>query len=315
MTVPTAEQIAAVYEVAIKAKNDQTPRTVQSHEGHLGPSDIGYCRAKAVLMVKGVERTDSRSAWAANVGTAVHEWVHDALRTAFPTWIVDTHRVTATLPHTGAQISGTFDVLVPEWNAVLDNKTVDGYEKIKRFGVSQNHRFQRHLYALGALEAGLLDPERPILVGNVYLDRSGQEKVPYVDLEEFDPLLTSDIDAWVEDVIYAAQHGEEGSRDVAAPVCEVFCEFFTVCRGGLPVDQNDVIAGPEVDEAVMLYVEGRDLESQAKKMKDQAKAVLSGLNGIAAGYQVRSTVVPESTIESYTRAASVRLDVRKVRNG
>lgn len=310
---PTAEMIASIVETAIKAKSDSTPRTIQSREGHIGPSDIGYCRAKAVLMVKGVEQTDSRSAWAANVGSAIHEWVEDALAQAFPTWIIDSHRVTARLPKTGAEISGSFDLLIPEWNAVLDIKTVDGYEKILRFGTSQNHKYQRHLYALGALQEGLLDDTKPIIVGNVYLDRSGVEKKPYVVIEEMDPTLTDEVDMWLEDVIYAAQHGEEGSRDVAAPVCEVWCEFFTACRGGLPVDQNDVIDGPEVRDAVTMYVEGRDMEGKGRKMKDEAKTVLAGLNGISNGYQVRSTTIPESTIDSYQRAASVRLDVRKVR--
>lgn len=311
--IPSSEEIATIFGIAIKAKSDSSPRTVQSREGMIGPSDIGFCRSKAALTISGVPRSDSRSAWAANVGTAIHEWVEDALREAFPAWLVESNRVTATLPN-GAEISGTFDVLVPDWNAVLDIKTVDGFENIKRFGTSQNHRYQRHLYALGAVQGGLLDESKPVYVGNVYLDRSGRNPEPYVSIEEFDPTLTDEIAAWVDDVIYAVQHNEEAARDVAAPVCERICEFFTACRGGLPVEQNEAIDGEEVRQAVILYVEARDTKKEAERQMDEAKAVLSGLNGVAAGYQVRSTFIPESEVPGYMRAASTRLDVRRVRS-
>lgn len=310
--IPDANEIAMIVNTAIKAKSDSTPRTIQGREGRIGPSDIGFCRQKAALMTRGTAQTDSRAAWPANVGTAIHEWVEDALRGFFPGWIIEGQRVTATLPN-GAEISGTPDVIVPEWNAVLDIKTVDGFENIKRFGTSQNHKFQRHLYAMGAVQADLLDGERTVYVGNIYLDRSGRNVEPYVVVEEYDPTLTDEINSWVDDVIYAAQHGEDAHRDVAAPVCERICEYFTACRGSLPVGENEVIDAPEIREAVLMYVEGRETKKVAERQMDEAKAVLSGLNGVAAGYQVRTTFIPESEVPGYTRSASERLDVRRVR--
>lgn len=312
MSTPTATEIQTVLSTALKAASDSTPRSVQSAEGRLGPSDIGWCRAKAALMTKGVSKTDSRPTAAANIGTAIHTYMAEALRPIFPEWIIEEARVTATLPN-GSEIAGTPDIIVPEWNAILDIKTVDGFEKVKRFGTSQNHKYQRHLYALGAIQAGLIDGDQTVYVGNVYIDRSGEETEPYVVFEEMDPLLTDEITQWVDDVIYAVTHNEDASRDVAAPVCERICEFYTVCRGDLPVSENEVIDTPEIQQAVTMYVEGRDLETKAKRMKEQAKSLLTGLNGIAAGYQVRTTEIPESEIPGYTRAASIRLDVRRMR--
>ena len=311
-TIPDAKTIGLIIDTAVKAASDSTPRTIQSTQGLIGPSDVGFCRNKAALMMKGKQQTDSKSAWAANVGTAIHMWVEDALKAAFPAWLVEPARVTATLPN-GAEISGTPDVVVPEWNAVLDIKTVDGYSWIKRNGTSQNHKFQRHLYAMGAIAGGLLDGDRPVFVGNIYFDRSAAEKTCYVTLEEFDPTLTDEVTSWVDDVIYAVQHNEDAMRDIAAPVCEKICEFFGECRGGLPMDESQRIDNPDLLEAVAMYVEGRDLETEGKKMKKEAGVLLDGVNGSTGAWQVRSTSIDASEVPGYMRAGYTRIDVRAQR--
>jgi hypothetical protein len=55
----------------------------------------------------------------------------------------------------------TLTLLIPSENTVLDIKTVDGFAWVKREGTSQNHKYQRHLYAMGCVEAGLFDPDNP----------------------------------------------------------------------------------------------------------------------------------------------------------
>jgi len=312
VNAPTPTEIGIIIGTALKAKSDSTPRTLQSAAGLIGPSDLGFCRNKAALMGKGVPQSDSKSAWAANVGTAVHVWVGEALRDAFPGWIVDDRRLTATFP-SGAEVAGTPDIVAVPWNAVLDVKTVDGFEKIKRYGTTLNHKYQRHTYALGAIQAGLLDDTQTVWVGNVYLDRSGQEPDPYVLLEEFDHALTDEIDTWITDVIYAIAHGEDASRDIAAPVCERICEFYTVCRGSLPDQEGGFITDENVKQAIGLYVAGRDLKSQAKKMKDQAKVDLVGVSGSDGDWQVRWTKTNGADVPGYYREPSERLDIRKVR--
>jgi len=309
---PNAAEIGIIIGTALKAKSDTTPRTLQSHAGLIGPSDLGFCRQKAALMALGKAQSDSKNAWAANVGTAIHEWAGDALRTAFPTWVVDTRRLSATFPN-GAIISGTPDIVVPEWNAVLDIKTVDGYEKIKRFGTSQNHKFQRHTYALAAIQESLLDDTQTVWVGNVYLDRSGEEKEPFVVISEYDPSLTDEISAWIDDVIYAVQHSEDASRDIASPVCERICEFFSECRGSLPDQEASFITDTETKEAIALYVAGRNLESEGKKMKDQAKVELHGVSGSDGEWQVRWTRTSGADVPGYYKEPGDRLDVRRVR--
>jgi hypothetical protein len=80
------------YEIAIDASltayMDNSARSVQASEGRLGPSDIGFCRQKAALMVRGVEATDAPPKWAAAVGTAVHNYVEAAIKQMFPDWTI-----------------------------------------------------------------------------------------------------------------------------------------------------------------------------------------------------------------------------------
>lgn len=304
-------------DAALVAYMDNSPRSLQADEGRLGPSDIGFCRQKAALMVKGVEPTDSTPKWAAAVGTAVHNYVEAAIKEMFPDWLVgsiDKVRVTATLP-SGAEISGHPDVVIPSENTVLDIKTVDGFQWIKREGTSQNHKYQRHLYAMGLLQDGVLDKSKPVYVGNIYFDRSGKEPTPLVLVSEMDPTLTMEIDSWVGDVIYAVTHGEDASRDIPAAVCERICSHFTACRGALEIyEGGEPITDPELVAAVDMYTEARGMEKTAKQMKDEASARLAGVNGSTGSWQVRWVEVQPTRVEAVERAGYSRLDIRKARS-
>jgi hypothetical protein len=308
------------YSLAIQAAltsfMDNSPRSMQADEGRLGPSDIGFCRQKAALMVKGIEPTDSTPKWAAAVGTAVHNYVEAAIKGMFPDWLlgsIDNLTVTATLP-SGAQISGHPDIVIPSANTVLDIKTVDGFAWVKREGTSQNHKFQRHLYALGCVQAGLFDKTKPVYVGNVYFDRSGKEATPLTIVEELDPMLTDEIDAWVTDVIYAVKNGEDASRDIPAAVCERICSHFTACRGALDTHEGgEPITDPELIAAVDMYTEARNMEKTAKQMKEEASTMLAGVNGSTGDWQVRWVEVQPSRVEAFDKQGYARLDIRKAR--
>lgn len=308
------------YDIAISAAltayMDNSARSIQSDEGRLGPSDIGFCRQKALLMTKGVEATDSSPKWAAAVGTAIHNYVETAIKEMFPAWLlgsIDGLNVTATLP-SGATISGHPDIVIVDDNTVLDIKTVDGFAWVRREGTSQQHKYQRHLYALGCMQEGLFDLDKPIYVGNVYFDRSGKEQQPLLIVEEFDPTLTDEIDAWITDVIYAVKNGEDASRDIPSAVCERICSHFTACRGGLAInDGGEMITDPTLISAVDMYVEGRNMEKQAKQMKDEAGSILAGISGNTGAWQVRWVEVQPSRVEAFEKQGYSRLDIRKAR--
>lgn len=278
-------------------------RTKQARDGILGPSDIGFCRQKAVLVTRQVKPTDRPSNWSASVGTAIHNYVEEAIKELHPDWLmgsIDHVRTTSTLP-SGATISGHPDIVAPDINAVLDIKTVNGFAWTRRNGPSQSHIFQRHIYALGLIQDGTLDSSREVLVGNIYLDRSGADPNPLVFIETFSDDITDMVDSWISDVIYAVSMGEDSSRDVPAPVCEKICEFFTVCRGGLEDSSSDgLITDPELVSAVDMYVAGRVAEGNGKEMKKAAAEMLANVSGVTDLYQVRWVQVN----------GSERLDVR-----
>ena len=306
--------LGPILAATIKAFGENSERSQQSRDGIIGPSDLGFCRNKAALMIRGVEQSDSSNIAAAQVGTAVHSYVAEAFKTFGPkTWIVDNRKVTATFP-SGVEVTGTPDLILPDYNAIIDVKTVDGFSWIKREGVSQNHKWQRHTYAMGAIAAGLLDDSKTVWVGNYFIDRSGKEPEPMFLIEEMDPTLTNEIDSWIGDVTYAVKNGEEAMRDIPAPVCERICSYFTECRGGLPVnDGQDVIEDDDLKAAIRMYVEARDLEKDAGKMKREAQARLYGVNGTDGEWQVRWTHINPSTVDSFEKAAYERMDVRKIR--
>jgi len=307
----------ALISAAIRSYSDSSDRSVQSDNGILGPSDIGFCRQKAVLMTRGVAATDSTPIMPAAIGTAIHNYTEAAIKEMFPTWLVgsiDKIRVTAVLP-SGAEISGHPDIIIPEDNVLLDLKTKDGLTWAKREGASQSNKFQRHLYVLGAISSGLLDKTRPIYVGNAFLDRSGKEELLITDVAEYDPTLTDEIDAWVTDVIYAVKNKEDASRDLPSAVCERICSHFTACRGGMQMnDGGEQIDNPELVAAINMYVEARDMAKEADQMKKEASAILHGVNGATNSWQVRWVDIQPSTVESFEKQGYSRLDIRKVRS-
>lgn len=318
MSAPTFEEMEKELARDLRAYGDASSRSQQSREGRLGPSDIGFCRNKAALTTKGVERSDEKSIFAAQVGTAIHTYEAHVMKAAHPDWIIPEldwepgRKLTATLP-SGVEISGTPDCIAPDWNAMIDVKTKDGLEWVRREGSSQSYRFQRHLYALAAIQEGLLK-EKDLLVGNMYIDRSAKNDKPLLLMESYDPTLTAEIDAWIDDVVYAVMQKEDASRDLPAAVCEKICEFFTACRGGLEVHEGgDLIEDPTLISAIDMYVEARDLEKVAAQQKKEAAAILNGINGTDGRFQVRWVHVNATTVNSFDKSAFDRLDIRAQR--
>lgn len=312
----TGIDYGALIGATIKAAQDNSERSLQSAAGILGPSDLGFCRQKAALMTRGVGQTDAQPKWSAAVGTAIHNFVEGILADAFPDWqlgSVHNLSVTATFP-SGASISGHPDIVIPDAQIVLDIKTVDGLATVKREGPSQAHKYQRHTYALGCIQQGIFKDDAMVYVGNVYFDRSGKETEPYCVIEEFDPTLTDQIDSWITDVIYAVRTGEDASRDIPATICERICSHYTVCRGDLPIlDGAEFITDPIIMSAIDQYNEGGDLEKMGKQLKEEAKTILSGVNGTTGKFTVRWVQVNPSYIEATNRAGYMRLDVKKAR--
>lgn len=307
-----AEDLADLIEQAVQEATSTTDRALQQQDFRLGMSDLGHCREYARRMVLQEPFTDERDKTAAFLGTIVGAGYEAALARRHPEWLFQTEVIT-NLP-SGYAIPGHPDIVDPVGNRVLDLKTKDGLEVVKREGSTEQQRFQKHGYAGGLLQMGMLDPTRPVLVGNVYIDRSGSTPRPYVVLEPFDPGVLEEIDAWLDDVFYAVRNGEEASRDKPRDFCERYCEYFTACRL-YDTDVTGLIEDSTSLTAISLYVEGHELETKGKRLKDEAKSALIGVTGHTEEHVVRTVPVGETFIQGYMRKGYDRIDIRKKPKG
>lgn len=294
-------ELGELLAVSIKAYGEQDARSIQSADGIIGMSDLGFCRQKALLMMRGIPQSDSSNIYAAQMGTAIHAYYRKAMEEMFPEWIADAQRLVCTFP-SGVQVPGTPDLVVPDYNAIVDWKSTDGFQRLRTYGVSTSNRYQRFGYARAAIQAGLLDPSKPVWVCNYFIDRSAREKDSLFLFEEYDDSLANEIDEWISDVTYANVQGEDASRDIPSPVCAKICEFFTVCRGGLEVHEGQEVLD---DEETIQYVEmantGKEMKQIGDAMYEEARANLVGVNGITPTHQVRWVEVGSK--------GSMRLDI------
>lgn len=318
-TPPSAGQLSDAVSLGIHIGMEAEDRTQQSLQGIIGPSDVGFCRNKAALMIRQVPPSDVKSKWAAAMGTAADDYVSAKLAQSFPQWLFhprnpDKTKLRATLDN-GMVIPGTPDIIIPEWNMLVDLKTKDGLATIRRNGPDQSNRYQRFIYVVAAVQAGILTRDRPLFEGNIFMDRSGHDDEPYVEYGEvmWDLEMVAVCD-WLNDVTYAVVQQEDASRDIPAPLCERICEFFSVCRGTLPTSEPVLIEDPVLVDALHSYDEGRTMAKEGEQLKKESKRMLEGVNGSDGELQVRWTYVNPTVIDTYDRNGYDKIDVRKVKN-
>ena len=314
---PNIDAMATLVQTAVRVWDGQRARSVQARSGQIGPSSLGFCRQHALLTMQDVAATDADDTWAAVLGTLIGAGIEDAVSLAKPGWSYQVP-LSCTLKRGNqgvqATISGHADIVDPDTNTVWDVKTKDGFGWVRREPWSQNYLFQTWVYVQAALQAGILDKDRPAYQGLIYVDRSGGESRPFVTVREWLPSVEDEIVDWVDDVIYAHIHGEDAQRDIPAPVCERICEKFTACRGGLP-DKGalGVYEDPFLIDSVRAYRQAVTDEKEAKQLKDAARANLAGVEGIVDGMQVRWTHVDSTFVPGYEKHGFDRIDVRKAR--
>lgn len=274
----SADEYAASYSATLDAYQATRPRSLQ---GGLGVSDIGYCTAKAVLKLQGVEATDSPTPRSALMGIAAHALFAEARKTFKPNLLIEVG-FDVTLP-SGIVIPGHADELDPDEPSVTDAKTVADEAALialRRTGSTEQQRYQRQLYYLGAHQAGLVPAQGT--VRNVWVDRAGQADWCYVEQEPFDINVVHAADRWLQDVMWAAEHNEEAPRDKHFDHCRTYCEFFTHCRGH-QTHGDFLITDPEMVTAAQLVHQGRQEKKIGTGLEETGKRVLAVLQQSADG--------------------------------
>lgn len=271
----SADDYAARFRTALDVYEAMRPRTLQTE---LGVSSVGLCHAQAVYIQQGITATDAPEGRQAFVGSAIHDRVADAMRNYDNSVLIEPELI-FTMP-SGIVLKGHPDEIDEAEPSVTDVKTVstpDEVHAVRRNGASGQQRFQRHLYAFGAVQLGLVRPEG-LVVRNVWVDRSGQMVEPYVEQEPFSMDVVREADAWLESVAYTVAHPDEDEvmRDKHYDWCARFCEFFSHCRQG--TDEPDLtITDPEIVQAARNALDGRRMKKEGEGLESAGKRVLTVL--------------------------------------
>lgn len=309
----TEQALADSFYNAIQAATNNTARSLQSAGHRIGVSDLGHCseRVRRSLAGETPADTDNTKMF---IGTAMGDHVEAAFVTMFPKMIRQSEVEITLYGDTGTYVLNGHPDLIDPAGAVWDVKTVNGLEKVRRTGPNQQQQFQRHCYAKAAHAAGMFDPEvrlTDVVVGNIWFDRSAEESKPYIQSENYDERVVQAATMWVDDVVYAYLHGEEARKEPPIQMCAKTCGFYLDCRAGQG-GPSGLIDDPEELAAVSMYNEGTELERQGKRLKNQAKVALNGVEGSTGHYQVSWSKVGASEV-SYHRDPYLRLNVRKIR--
>jgi hypothetical protein len=312
MTTEEEATSRAFYE-AVQLATNQTARSIQASGHRVGVSDLGHCseRVRRHLLGQQEPATDKTAAF---IGTALGDHIESAYLDVFPDMIRQAEVSITLHGDTGTYVLIGHPDLIEPRGRLIDVKTVRGLERVRRTGPSQQQQFQRHMYAKASHQAGLFDDDvalSDVKVSNVWFDRGGDDKEPHVHEEAYDERVVEAATAWLDDVVYAFQHGEEARKEPPIQMCEKACGFFLDCRAGRGGPQG-LIADPDLLAAVEMQREAMDLERRARRLKDEAKAALQGVEGSTGAYTVKWVKIGGGHVE-YDRSPYMKLDIRPIR--
>lgn len=333
------QHAAKAFYRAIQNAANGTERSKQQQDMYIGISTLGHCRQYAALMMKQTPFSDERDKTAAFFGTIAGDAIEAQLKVDHPSWRIQealAFPVEAELMQ-GGEVPGTTDILIPwegsatveEWEAnvtaiengedvepvyvqgIWDGKSKAELETIKKFGASRQQIFQVHAYAKAAIKAGLLNPDHPIILGDVFFDRSGKNVVPYGIFHLYTEDVVDQINDWINDVIYAVIHNEDAERDMSRDWCFAWCEYATVCRG-TDTDVEGLIEDPESIATIERYAELSKIETEAKKAKKELQKTLDLIEpGSTGTLNFRKTWVNGFSV-AYENPGYQKIDIRPV---
>lgn len=301
--------LARVSQQAIRRQVFESPRSKQVE---LGISDLGTCRQRNLYQLRQTPRDGRGAALPAFCGIAIGDHTEQALAHLPDLHVVTQKRVTATItdPMDSREYSypGTIDLWIPDTPhgpAVIDVKTVNGFDLVKRLGPTLQQNMQLHLGALGLRQADLLENLSHAWVANLWIDRSGQEEEPYVLARPYDPSIIDHAVAWARDIHGAHRERRDTVRDKQEWWCERFCDFYTTCR---PRDHepDDAALDEDVSAAVNAYLEGTEMSATGGRLKAQARNALRGVEGATGTHRVRWNSRSYPTITPLTELEETR---------
>jgi hypothetical protein len=304
------DELARSFYAAVQHATNNTARSLQSAGHRIGVSDLGFCSERVRRHILGESEPDVDHL-PAFIGTALGDHIEQAVSAMFPNVIRQAEVDIVLHGDTGTFVlTGHPDVIDPA-GRLIDIKTCDGLGRVRRTGPSQQQQFQRHCYAKAAHQAGLFHPGvalTDVTVSDIWFDRSAREREAYVHTEPYDERVVEAATIWLDDVVYAFQHGDAARKEPPREMCYAACGFAPECRSG-DTDVRGLITDAEQLAAVSMYREAVEMERDARKLKDEAKNALTGVIGSTGRFTIRWVKVGGSHVE-FDRMPYERLDVR-----
>lgn len=251
------------------------PRSLQTA---VGWSEVGGCRAAIGFRLDGAFATDEPDSWAAQRGTAIHEYAGPILAKLFPG-----ARLEMDTEYRG--IPGHADLVEPD--AVTDLKSTNlANSKLwaDDHSLLRPKRIQAHGYAAGLVDAGELPADCTVRLLVIPVDGTFADWWAYE--EPFDRSLADEGANRLEWVRERMAAGEPLPKDKPVQFCEKWCSFYSLCREPSEARELAEITDPELAVAVAAYGEANARWSEADKAKKRLAPMIRGLRGTAAGWRV-----------------------------
>jgi hypothetical protein len=261
---------------AIKRARDYDTARPRSLQRAVGWSEVGGCRAAIGYRLDGAFTTDDTDTWAAQRGTAIHEYLEPVI--ADPDVRTEVDTIYRGIP-------GHADLVGPDYLVDLKTKTLAN-AKLWQNDISamRQARVQVHGYAAGLVDAGDLPADCKIRILVIPVDGTFADWWCYE--ETFDRALADEGADRLEDVRARLAAGEDLPRDKPYVFCESYCPYFSLCRDPKTAHEAEQITDPELAAAVARYGEINAILNPLEKEKKGLAVMIRGLRGTAGDWKV-----------------------------
>jgi hypothetical protein len=257
-------------EEVIKRARDHDAARPRSRQVQVGWSEVGGCRSALGYRLEGAWATDDTDTWAAQRGTAIHEYLEAILAGPDVRTEVDTEY---------GGIPGHADLVGADWIGDIKTKTLASAQAWQRDPATMRQaRIQVHGYAAGLVDDGELPGDCTVRILVVPADGAFADWWCWE--EPFSRSLADEGVARLEDVRARLAAGEPLPKDKPFAFCESYCPWFSLCREPADAKLLPVITDPELAAAVAAYGEASARYSAADKDKKRLAPLIRGLRGV-----------------------------------
>jgi hypothetical protein len=248
------------------------PRSVQSA---VGWSEAGGCRAYLGYRLQDTWASDDTDTWAAQRGTAIHEYLQGILAGPGVRCEVDT--IYRGIPGHADLVDAT---------SCTDLKTTR-LSSSRMWAANEDvllqKRVQVHGYGAGLVDAGELPEDATMRLMVIPVDGTFADWWCYE--EPFDRSLADQGADRVESVRDMLADGVAPPKDMPYAWCLSYCQFASICRTHDDHD-DEVITDPELVASIARYGETAKQITALYKEKDGLAEVIRGLRGTAGDWRI-----------------------------